>query len=225
MTLSDIAAALPALVPTTVSAWAVMLLWLGMWLGAICVLLGLRRESYLCRVTPDQLRFRRPPALRLGALLVAASIFIAPLMVACDLRQIPGRPLTYHWDGVFCLALLWWPGGALFLWCAGPRDVTLDLAGRTYQRVWGWPLLPRTLCGPWEDLWGVYVSESRGGPPFSVGLRWSKRRGAVKLGRFEKRAAAEQLAQEMQARLGLPRVMAPPPSRNCPQEAPPASGG
>ncbi len=102
------------------------------------------------------------------------------------------------------------PISILSLWFSGPDDISFDLEQKTYRWVKGYPFLARTRTGSFEDLWGVYLARTQGSERyFCVGINWRSGRNSITVNRFYNELLAEQFAEDLMTKLGLPKVMPP----------------
>jgi hypothetical protein len=104
-------------------------------------------------------------------------------------------------------------------YASGPNDIFINLDRRTYRLVHGWPHGPKTQEGPLEDLAGIFVWCRYMNTDYRVGIAWknewrSGRRRFVMLGGFNRSGAADRLAEETAATLGLPLVKPPAPLKS-----------
>ena len=99
--------------------------------------------------------------------------------------------------------------GTIMFSLFGPDDITFDLDGKTYRRVWGWPFFAKTRTGTWKDFWGVFVGKGQGKTRyFCTGVMW--RDGSyMRIGIYSDQDTAEQLAMLLMRKLELERVMPP----------------
>lgn len=167
--------------------------------GAILLAFGLRRGSYLFRVSQHERVFRQALLPRIGSAVFSIAFLQAPLIFA-----------DRDWGAVLLLLLICLPFAALMLSLSVADELRLNMAERTYQRVSGWPFGFKNRSGPWTDLWGVYIG-SGGRSTYFVGIRGMRLGPRMDLGRFGMYAAAEQFAQELMSELSLPQVPTPPP--------------
>lgn len=110
--------------------------------------------------------FNRQPVLRLLFLFVAIGFAALVEMTVTGVYQESAYRHYSTGDYVFCYSVsALFLGGPclLFLWCAGPYQVRLDLRRREYALTQGLPLMPMTKHGPTEG--GIILSlKLRNGP-------------------------------------------------------------
>ena len=101
--------------------------------------------------------------------------------------------------------------GGLMFYAACPNDVLINLEGRTYRHIYGWPHKRKVEVGALDEMTGVYVTCVQVDWCYGVGIAWkSERKSSLTLGQFMRSGRADRFAEEMAAVLGLPLVEPPP---------------
>lgn len=166
----------------------------------------LAKGMYASRMTGDEFVFRRRPSARVFFALASLCFGCGgPFLVFNSSKsQADGDP----W---WVLASMFLPIALGALYMAGPQEFHLDITGRAYRLVHGWPFFPRTKSGTAADVWGVYVNhvQNRG---YTVGIRWwgGQKRG-TQVGQFGSKERAEEFARRLAERLGVQTVAPPKP--------------